>query len=245
MGINFYFGLRIRLIVRLNVRFEAGDQFEPNPVISGQDTPQERQKFIHRHLHQHIVIPGLAAALHTLLFEPVSQRADNASEEPGPVSEDGSVKNSEGDIENGRIDEPELLVPGHPRSNGNQRQYEDKRAGADHADICIVERVPAKSADDKSSQLRQDERKLQQHQAEGALLAQFFPGVALDGKYQCPQQCQAAKSQRDIQMQGDIAGGLDGFGCGFCDYRFRSREISVEADTNCGENTCHEQQDQK
>ncbi len=72
-------------------RFRGPARFVAQAEEDGEEQAKRGQEFVDGDLHEQVEIPGLAAALHALLDEPVAERADQPGEEARAVGEDGGV----------------------------------------------------------------------------------------------------------------------------------------------------------
>ena len=104
----------------------------PGPVPGRQQREQQRQKLIKRH-GEEVVEPGLAAARHALLLQPVPQRTDHAAGPAAGIGEDGGVQDKEDAVEDGGGDEPASFVPPEADENGDEEGENEEDAGAHQA----------------------------------------------------------------------------------------------------------------
>ncbi len=192
----------------------------PHDVPHPDGACQEGQVLVERNLHHQVVVPGLTAALHALLRQPVAQRTDHAAEEAAAVGEEGSVQQSERQVKSGCALPPALPKPPYPGGNADERQrnHEDRKmphvrpSQAVHSPRLVGNR-PVHQLDWQRGELGQNQGQEQNHQIQAALRSQALQTVPLEQEVQAEQQGnhpheQRANGQegRNLHAQADIAG---------------------------------------
>ena len=115
----------------------------PYPDHRGDDRTKRRQVFIHGHLQERKVEPGLGAAIDTLLGHPVAQGTHQSGEEPLPVGEERGVKNGKNAVEHGHIHQP---GPGFPQQSQGDRDHDHNHqgnGGMQDAGLGVIQGIPA------------------------------------------------------------------------------------------------------
>src|ERR1035437_3755666 len=93
--------------------------------IRCQENSQGRKEFINWNLDEQVIIPGLSAAVHTLLLQPVAERAYRSYEKALPVAKDAGEQDDINSPEQSCIANPALFIP--EQTNYNRGDGQSKK----------------------------------------------------------------------------------------------------------------------
>ena len=210
-------GLRCRFDRQAGLSFGFGSSQHPlegqaggrDPQAAGSaddqrdEGPNQGQVFVHGDLDRPEIVPGLVAAVDCLLAGPVTQRTDQADEEPTPTGKEGGVKDHVNGIEDGRAAQENAQVPPPAQGNGNQHQRHQENGRVEDACAAVIQRVEPGGLTQKRAGERQHQEQLHDHQVKGALAAQQLEAGPLDEE---EQGCQAEDGETQQRHQQDGAG---------------------------------------